>query len=77
MFVTLVIAVGVVAGLLGDATMLLLTTVEHLAFGYHSGSLLGGWARLPAQRVRHGLGTLTRDDLVGVSRPYPGQRPPW
>lgn len=39
LFWLLVLATGVAAGLLGDAMMLLLTTVEHLAFGYHSGSL--------------------------------------
>ncbi len=34
-----VVATGVAAGLLGDALMALLFTVQHLAFGYHTGSL--------------------------------------
>lgn len=38
-FWLLVIATGVAAGLLGDAMMFLLTAVEHVAFGYRSGSL--------------------------------------
>lgn len=35
----LLLATAVAAGLLGSALMLLLTTVEHLAFGYDSGTL--------------------------------------
>jgi len=35
----LLLATAVTAGLLGSALMLLLTTVEHLAFGYDSGTL--------------------------------------
>lgn len=38
-FWLLVIVTGVATGLFGDAMLLLLTAVEHLAFGYHSGSL--------------------------------------
>ena len=30
---------GVAAGLFGDLMMLILFTVQHLAFGYHSGTL--------------------------------------
>jgi chloride channel protein, CIC family len=34
----MVVVTGVAAGLLGDLMMFLLLTVEHLAFGYHTGS---------------------------------------
>lgn len=34
-----VAATGVAAGLFGDLMMLVLFSVQHLAFGYHAGSL--------------------------------------
>jgi chloride channel protein, CIC family len=37
-----VVATGVASGLFGDLMMALLFAMEHLAFGYHSGSLLAG-----------------------------------
>jgi CIC family chloride channel protein len=40
----------VAAGLLGSALMLLLTTVEHLAFGYDSGTLEDGAEHASAVR---------------------------
>lgn len=39
MFWLLVVATGIAAGLLGVVMMMLLSTVEHFAFGYHSGPL--------------------------------------
>ena len=42
MFWLAIIVTGVATGLFGDALMALLFNVEHLAFGYHSGSLLDG-----------------------------------
>lgn len=38
----MVVLTGVAAGLLGDGLMLLLHGVQHLAFGYHSGSFVAG-----------------------------------
>ena len=38
-FWVMVAATGVAAGLFGDLMMLILFTVQHLAFGYHAGSL--------------------------------------
>ena len=37
-----IVFTGVASGLLGDLLMALLFNIEHLAFGYHSGSLLDG-----------------------------------
>ena len=39
------VAVGVAAGLFGAGLMFILFTVEHLAFGYHTGDLGIGGAR--------------------------------
>ena len=39
MFWLMVVATGVAAGLFGDLMMLILFSVQHLAFGYHTGSL--------------------------------------
>ena len=41
-FWLLVVGIGIVAGLGGAAFMLLLHTVEHLAWSYHSGTFLDG-----------------------------------
>jgi chloride channel protein, CIC family len=41
-FWAMVALTGVAAGLFGDLMMLILFTVQHLAFGYHSGSLESG-----------------------------------
>ncbi|MGH3606825.1 MAG: chloride channel protein [Pseudonocardiaceae bacterium] len=41
-FWAMVALTGVATGLLGDLLMLILFTVEHLAFGYHSGSFESG-----------------------------------
>ncbi len=41
-FWALLPATAVATGLLGSALMFLLTTVEHLAFGYDSGTLEDG-----------------------------------
>jgi H+/Cl- antiporter ClcA len=38
-FWAMVAATGIAAGLFGDLMMLILFTIQHLAFGYHSGSL--------------------------------------
>lgn len=39
LFWALVVLTGIAAGLFGDLMMLILFSVQHLAFGYHSGSL--------------------------------------
>jgi chloride channel protein, CIC family len=44
-FWAMVALTGVAAGLFGDLMMLILFTVQHLAFGYHSGSLESGVER--------------------------------
>jgi CIC family chloride channel protein len=49
-FWALLLATAVAAGLLGSALMLLLTTVEHLAFGYDSGTLEDGAEHASAAR---------------------------
>ncbi|HEY5352969.1 MAG TPA: chloride channel protein [Streptosporangiaceae bacterium] len=41
-FWAMVVLTGVAAGLFGDLMMLILFTVQHLAFGYHRGSLESG-----------------------------------
>src|SRR6202451_1901074 len=38
-FWLIVVATGVAAGLFGDLMMLILFSVQHVAFGYHTGSL--------------------------------------
>src|ERR1700733_10426350 len=43
-FWAMVALTGVAAGLFGDLMMLILFTVQHLAFGYHSGTLESGVA---------------------------------
>ncbi len=43
-FWVMVVLTGVAAGLFGDLMMLILFNVQHLAFGYHSGSLESGVA---------------------------------
>ncbi len=44
-FWVMVVLTGVAAGLLGDLMMLVLFSVQHLAFGYHAGSLEAGVSR--------------------------------
>ena len=44
-FWVMVVLTGVAAGLLGDLMMLILFSVQHLAFGYHAGSLEAGVSR--------------------------------
>ena len=51
-FWALLLATAVATGLLGSALMLLLTTVEHLAFGYDSGTLEDGAEHASAARRR-------------------------
>lgn len=46
-FWAMVALTGVAAGLFGDLMMLILFTVQHLAFGYHSGTLESGWSTRP------------------------------
>jgi CIC family chloride channel protein len=46
----MVVLTGIAAGLLGDELMLLLHGVQHLAFGYHSGSFVAGVARASGLR---------------------------
>src|ERR1700760_182146 len=41
-FWAMVVLTGVAAGLFGDLMMLVLFTVQHLAFGYHTGTLESG-----------------------------------
>lgn len=51
-FWILVVAAGVVTGLLGDLMMVILFTLEHLAFGYHTGSFQEAVEHAsPARRV--------------------------
>ncbi len=50
MFWAMVVATGVAAGLFGDLMMLILFTVQHLAFGYHTGSLEAAVERASAAR---------------------------
>jgi len=49
-FWAMVALTGVAAGLFGDLMMLILFTVQHLAFGYHSGTLESGVERAPDLR---------------------------
>src|SRR4029079_1065627 len=49
-FWALLLATAVATGLLGSALMFLLTTVEHLAFGYDSGTLEDGAEHASAVR---------------------------
>jgi CIC family chloride channel protein len=49
-FWLMVVLTGVAAGLFGDLMMLLLYSVQHLAFGYHTGSLGPAVARAPDTR---------------------------
>jgi uncharacterized membrane-anchored protein len=39
MFWTMLVLTGVASGLFGDLMMLLLFNVQHLAFGYHTGTI--------------------------------------
>src|SRR5579863_3645902 len=49
-FWVMVALTGVAAGLFGDLMMLLLFSVQHLAFGYHAGSLEAAVSRAPDLR---------------------------
>jgi CIC family chloride channel protein len=49
-FWVMVVLTGVAAGLFGDLMMLLLFSVQHLAFGYHAGSLQAAVSRAPDTR---------------------------
>lgn len=46
----MVVLTGIAAGLFGDLLMLLLFTMQHLAFGYHTGPLEAAVARVPDVR---------------------------
>lgn len=50
LFWVMVVLTGVGAGLFGVVMMLLLFTVEHLAYGYHTGSFEAGVEHAPASR---------------------------
>jgi CIC family chloride channel protein len=76
-FWLLVLTTGAVAGLLGDLMILLLDTVEHLAFGYHSGTFGAGVAA--ASSLRRVVSLLAAGLFGGVAwyvlrRATPGQR---
>ncbi len=47
----IVVPTGVAAGLFGDLPMLVLFTVQHLAFGYHTGTLESGCGTPPIPDV--------------------------
>jgi CIC family chloride channel protein len=49
-FWAMVVLTGVAAGLFGDLMMLILFSVQHAAFGYHSGSLEAAVERTPGAR---------------------------
>jgi CIC family chloride channel protein len=49
-FWLMVVLTGVATGLFGDLMMLILFNMQHLAFGYHSGSLEAAAERAPALR---------------------------
>jgi len=49
-FWAMVALTGVATGLFGDLLMLILSTAEHLAFGYHSGSFEAGVGRASGLR---------------------------
>jgi len=53
-FWAMVVAAGIATGLLGDLMMVILFTMEHLAFGYHAGGFQArvGQARGHARRAR-------------------------
>ena len=64
-FWALLLTTAVAAGLLGSALMLLLTTVEHLAFGYDSGTLEDGAEH--ASAVRRVLSLVAAGAFGGVA----------
>ncbi|HEX6522546.1 MAG TPA: chloride channel protein [Streptosporangiaceae bacterium] len=49
-FWTMVVLTGIAAGLFGDLMMLILFSVQHLAFGYHTGPLEAAVERAPGLR---------------------------
>jgi CIC family chloride channel protein len=49
-FWAMVVLTGIAAGLFGDLMMLILFSMQHLAFGYHSGSLESGVEHAPDLR---------------------------
>ena len=64
-FWLMVVATGVAAGLFGDLMMLILFSVQHVAFGYHTGSLEAGVER--ASDVRRLVVLLSAGVLGGVA----------
>jgi hypothetical protein len=56
---------GVAAGLFGDLMMLILFTVQHLAFGYHTGTLESGVEH--ASDTRRLVVLLTAGAFGGIS----------
>jgi chloride channel protein, CIC family len=73
----LIALTGVAAGLLGDLMMIILFSVEHLAFGYHSGDFASGVEHAPGWRR---IAMLALAGLLGgvawylLRRYTPGQR---
>jgi chloride channel protein, CIC family len=64
-FWLMVVATGVAAGLFGDLMMLILFSVQHVAFGYHTGSLEAAVER--ASDVRRLVVLLSAGVLGGVA----------
>jgi chloride channel protein, CIC family len=76
-FWLMVLLTGIAAGLFGDVMMLLLYSVQHLAFGYHAGSLEAAVAR--ASDARRLVVLLTAGAFGGAAwyllrRLTPGER---
>lgn len=63
-FVGAAVAVGILAGVAGAATTLLLRAVEHLTYGYHFGTLLTGVS--DASPVRRAVGPMIGGALAGL-----------
>lgn len=64
-FWAMVVLTGIAAGLFGDLMMLILFSVQHLAFGYHSGSLEAAVER--SSDVRRLVVLLTGGMIGGVA----------
>lgn len=63
-FLGATVAVGILAGIAGAATTLLLRAVEHLTYGYHFGTLLTGVS--DASPLRRMLGPMIGGALAGL-----------
>lgn len=63
-FVGAAVAVGILAGIAGAATTLLLRAVEHLTYGYHFGTLLTGVS--DASPFRRAVGPMIGGALAGL-----------